>query len=39
MKQLIMSPLKKEIFIEIETVETVIRIGLYIINPRLKSGG
>ena len=34
----LMSPLKKEIFIEIETVETVIRIGLYIINPRLKSG-
>ncbi len=30
-----MSPLKKEIFLEIETVETVIRIGLYIINPRL----
>ena len=34
----LMSPLKKEIFIEIETVETVIRIGLCIINPRLKSG-
>ncbi len=25
--------LKKEIFLEIETIETVIRIGLYIINP------
>ena len=33
-----MSLLKKEIFLESETVETVIRIGLYIINPRLKSG-
>ena len=33
-----MSPRKKELFLEIETVETVIRIGLYIVNPRLKSG-
>ena len=33
-----MSLLKKEIILESETVETVIRIELYIINPRLKSG-
>ena len=32
-----MSPLKKDKFLEKETVETVKRIGLYIISPRLKS--
>ncbi len=33
-----MNPLKKGEILEKETVKTVIRVGLYLINPRLKSG-
>ncbi|MCK4446349.1 MAG: hypothetical protein KAW56_04635 [Candidatus Marinimicrobia bacterium] len=32
-----MSPLKKDKFLKKKTVETVIRIGMFVISPRLKS--